>query len=228
MITITQKRNMNRVYVTGDTDSIRTLLSDFRARHDDAGYWLPLYEEPKLRAAIAAESDYHASIAVARQAWDAAKSAIPGDYRTRHGATYGGDVSITGEVISEPGLDTRKLPWQHVATWESRVRDLTGRSSINGRVMDSETLYSAVTADGRPIYRISHSSGFDDDLRETYYLPVDLWTQMMAAEVRARGITAEAAATWLTQYRGCVGTELYEFAAQTLPSATVARPAISA
>ena len=40
------------------------------------------------------------------------------------------------------------------------------------------------------------------------------WRQMMAAEVRMRGITPEAATTWLAQYRGCVGTELYEFAAE--------------
>ena len=211
---IVRKPHMNRVYITGDVGPLRKLLSDFSARHDDCGYWLPLHQEAKLSAAIAAEAKYQEAQSAERATWDTAKSVIPTDYKTRHGALLGGDVVINGEVISEPAMDTRKLPWVRVASYERHVRDLTGQSSINGRVQDSDTLYSATVADGRKIFRIAHYIGFGDDLRETYYLPPDLWRQMMAAEVRMRGITPEAATTWLAQYRGCVGTELYEFAAE--------------
>ena len=41
----------------------------------------------------------------------------------------------------------------------------------------------------------------------------DLWEKMMTAEVEARNITPQNASEWLEQYRGCAGTELYEFAA---------------
>ena len=216
----------NRVYITGDTSALRQLLRDFRARSDNEGSWLPLYQEAKLRAAIAAESVYQAEIAAARAGWEAAKAVIPPDYQTRHGAMYGGIVSFGGESIAEPGITAPAVPWVHIATHEKRVRDLTGQSSIDGRVMDSEALYSATVADGRQIYRIAHSSGFGDDLRETYYLPPDLWRRMMEAEVQLRGITREMAVAWLSQSRGCVGTELYEFAAQapdqSLPCASAA------
>lgn len=228
MYTVTRKPNMNRVYITGDVGAITSLLSDFRARYDSpTSYWLPLYEEPRLRAALAAEAEYQARIASAQSEWETAKAVIPTTYRTRHGAMLGGTVHINGEAIYEPALDTSRLPWQYVATHETRVRDLTGRSSIDGRVMDSDTLYSATTEDGTAIYRISHGRAFGDDLRETYYLPEGLWHHMMAAEVRLRGITPQSATAWLAQYRGCVGTELYEFAAQSLPSAQP-RPGISA
>ena len=220
-MTIHRKPHMNRVYITGNVDPIRTLLSDFQARHDSAGWWLPIYQEAKLRSAIAAEDAYQATIAVAQKGWDEAKAVIPSDYRTRHGAAFGGTVRINGEAITEPGLDTSRLPWQHVVTHEKRVRDLTGQSSINGRVMDSEALYRAVTEDGRPIYRVAHSSGFGDDLRETYYLPPDLWERLMRTEVAKRGITCEIAEAWLAESRGCVGTELYEFALSAGPTPTI-------
>jgi hypothetical protein len=227
MSTIVRKPNMNRVYITGDVDPIRDLLRDLRARHDDTGYWLPLHQEAKLKMALATESEYQVEKERQRQEWETAKAAIPSDYKTRHGATYGGTVVMDGERFDEPGLDTSALPWRHVATHQIRVRDLTDASTINGRVQDSEALYSAITPDGRPIFRIAHSSGFGDDLRETYYLPADLWRKMMEAEIGFRQITPQKASEWLRQYRGCVGTEVYEFAAaQRLPSAS-SRPSLS-
>jgi hypothetical protein len=41
----------------------------------------------------------------------------------------------------------------------------------------------------------------------------------MLAEIQMRHITLEQAGEWLAQYRGCVGTELYE--AATNPDALV-------
>lgn len=213
MPTITRKPNMNRVYITGDVDSIRDLLSDMRARHDSVGYWLPLHQEANIRAALAAESEYQAKIAAETSAWEQSKSVIPTGYKTRHGAMYGGAVAIDGERFDEPGLDTSNLPWAKLAWHDERVRDLTGQSLINGRVMNSDVLYSAQLPDGRPIFRISHYGSFGDDLRETYYFPPDVWREVMTREVRMRGISVQSANAWLSQYRGCVGTELYEFAA---------------
>lgn len=181
-------------------------------------YWIPLHQESRFRAALEVESQYQAGLAAELATWELAKSVIPSDYRTRHGAAYGGDVVIDGEVLSEPALDTSNLPWVRLASHETRVRDLTGQSSINGRVKDRDTLYSATVADGRTIYRIAHFHGFGDDLCETYYLPADLWEQLMLAEVRMRGITREIAEQWLAEFRGCVGTELYEFATSIFPA----------
>lgn len=213
-MTVTRKSRMNRIYITGKVDEIHELLSDFRARHDSHGYWLPLYQESQLRAALEAEGAYQSERAAELAAWETAKAAIPADYRSRHGSMLGGDVVMDGEVITEPALDTRMLPWTRVASYERRVRDLSGQSLIGGRVRDSQTLYVGQSADGRPIYRIASSHSFGDDLRETYYLPPDLWERLMLTEVRMRGITPEKARAWLEEYRGCVGTELYEFAAE--------------
>lgn len=215
---ITRRPHMNRVYITGDVDPIRDLLRDFHARQDSTGYWLPFYQESRLRAAVAAEPEVQAARGEETAAWEAAKAAIPSNYRQRHGALLGGDVVIDGERISEPSLDARSLPWTRLASWEERFRDLTGQSTINDRIMNSDTLYVGAVVDGRSIYRIAHYRSFGDDLRETYYLPPDLWEWLMAAEVRIRGITRDAAREWLTTYHGCVGTELYEFAAGDPPA----------
>ena len=40
------------------------------------------------------------------------------------------------------------------------------------------------------------------------------------SEIKARGITSESAAVWLSHYRGCVDSELYEFAVHSLPCDT--------
>jgi hypothetical protein len=236
---------MNRVYITGRTEKLAGLLRDLHARREtqyppcqcgnschfgpkcmDCGaeltgetvYWLPLHMESRLRAAIKTEAEYQANIAAELAEWEKAKAVIPSDYRTRHGAMYGGTVSFSGESIAEPGITAPRIPWERLAYHETRVRDLTGQSSINGRVRDSQTLYRAQVADGRYIYRIAHYGSFGDDMRETYYLPEDLWQQMMIAEIAARNITPENASEWLAQYRGCVGTELYEFAATFQPA----------
>lgn len=207
---IVRKPNMNRVYVTGDLKPIRTALYDLHARFEGESAWLPLYNEAKLRAALAGEAEYQAKLAAERASWEQAKSEIPADYKRRHGAMYGG--------IAEPGITAPRVPWVRIATYETRVRDLTGQSSINGCVQDSDTLYSAITDDGRTIYRIASVHGFGDDCRETYWLPPDLWERMMLAEIAARGITPESAEKWLAESRGCVGTELYEFAATIRPA----------
>ena len=246
MATLTRKANMNRLYITGRTEPIRQLLSDFHARqvtvyppcpkcgqtygHFADGcqrcmscseplgpgttkHWIPLYQEGRFRAALKTEAEYQATVKAALEGWNAAKAAIPAEYKTRHGALLGGDVVIDGERISEPALDTRSLPWTLIARHETLVRDLTGQSLINGHVKDSDTLYAATGADGRTIYRIAHCHQFGDDLRETYYLPPDLWERMMLMEIQLRKITPEAAREWLKEYHGCVGHELYEFAA---------------
>lgn len=209
---IVRKPHMNRVYVTGAVSQIDGLLSDFHARHDDTGYWLPLHMEVRLRDALGKEANYQDGLATERVRWERAIAVIPTDYRQRHGAALGGDILIGGEAMHEPGLATPSLPWMCVASWQLRARDLTGQSTINGRVQERKTLYSAIVSDGRTIYRVAHSTGFGGDQRETYYLPPDLWGRLMHAEVEARGITAEAARQWLERYRGCVGTELYEYA----------------
>lgn len=196
---------------TGKEDGPRPVIS--------TAYWLASHRTSALRAALDTEAAYQAERAKEREAWEAAKAVIPSAYKTRHGAALGGVVTIDGESISEPAMDSRNLPWMRVASYERRVRDLTGQSSINGRVMDSDTLYTCQMADGRAAFRIAHYGGFGDDLRETYYLPEDTWARLMTAEVQLRKITRETATEWLDKYRGCVGIELYEFAmsmAQTL------------
>ena len=143
----------------------------------------------------------------------AAALAPAADYRRRHGALYGGTVALHfagGDEIAvdQPpvSLDLGALEWQIVATRsEGQV--------ICGRPAHIHTLYRAVLPDGRPVFRETHDLSYGDDLRETYHLPPDVYEAALAAEAAARGITPEAAEAWLTQYRGCVDTELYEFVA---------------
>jgi hypothetical protein len=247
MATLTRKANMNRLYITGETEPIRALLSDFNARsvtvyppcskcgetygrlyvdgcqrcltcREPLGpgtvkYWIPLHQEIRFRAALQTEGEYQAKINAALDGWNKAKSVIPAEYKTRHGAMLGGDVVIDGEWVSEPALDTRHLPWVLIARHETVVRDLNGHSLINGSVQNSDTLYAATVVDGRTIYRIAHSHQFGDYLRETYYLPADLWARLLLSEIKMRNITPALACEWLAQSRGCVGTELYEAAA---------------
>ncbi len=167
--------------------------------------------ERKEAAQAAKNAKAQAEIA----AWKSALAQIPADYRTRHGALYGGTITIgssNGQSVSiaEPGLDASNLQWVKVVSHETRVDN--PRSSIDGRVLDCQTLYTAAVPDGRAIYYVNHYG------RVTYYLPEDLWQQMLLAEIQARGITPESAERWLSQSRGCVGTELYEFAATLRPA----------
>ena len=175
-------------------------------------------------AVEAAQAAKNAKAQAEIAAWKSALAQIPADYRTRHGALYGGTVTMVGGngqsvSIAEPGLDASNLPWVKVASHETRVDD--PRSSIDGRVQDCQTLYTAGVPDGRAIYYVHHYGSFGDDLRVTYYLPEDLWQQMLLAEIQARGITPESAEQWLSQSRGCVGTELYEFAATLRPAPVI-------
>ena len=84
---------------------------------------------------------------------------------------------------------------------------------IAGRVMDEDTACRAMLADGRSIYYVDHYRGFGDDCRRTYHLPQDIWEAQALREIAESGITPQRAQEWLAQSKGCVGTELYEFAA---------------
>ncbi len=137
-----------------------------------------------------------------------AKTKIPADYRQRHGALLGGTVVIDGEADQIVPVAYRLL---QQAQWEQMASDSEGRV-IGGRPMDRRTLYHYALPDGRQVYREVADTSYGDDLRETYWLPPDIFGALVAAEIRARGITPAIAREWLAQYRGCVDTELYEAA----------------
>lgn len=160
--------------------------------------------------ALVAEAEQLAS---AKAQYDALLGTIPSDYQRRHGALYGGNVTMDGETMTEtPPV----LGLLRAAKWEQFAHVILAvghTGSCAGRVMDEDTLYRASLTDGRLVFREIHCRGFGDDLRETYYLAPDLYAVVMEWEIRASGITPDMAREWLAQYRGCVGTELYEFAA---------------
>lgn len=60
-------------------------------------------------------------------------------------------------------------------------------------------------------FRVLDHGGYDD-WRTAVMIPPHLVDGYMAAEVKRRHITRESAAAWLGQYRGCVGSEVYEWA----------------
>lgn len=126
-------------------------------------------------------------------AWQTAQAQIPAEFKTRHGALI---------VPVAMGLLQGSVKWEQIGT------DVQGQYG--------NTLYRADLSDGRPVYRITHIQY--DDWRETYYLPEDVWQAVCIAEIRGRGITRAKAEAWLAEYRGCVGTELYEFAATLQPA----------
>lgn len=163
-----------------------------------------------IRAVESEQRRIEADEATRKAYTDARASAIPADYLIRHGALAGGVVVMDGERIDEPTVGVAPtVPWAVVAHCE-----ILGHVGLTvGRVADSQTLSVATMADGRRIYQEIASRGFGDDERSSYWLPADVWTQVVAAEIAARGITPEAAREWLTKYRGCVGTELYAYAA---------------
>jgi hypothetical protein len=140
------------------------------------------------------------------------------DYRKRHGATLGGVVTMSNEdrteSFSEPRMistGSSSVEWEQVAYL---ILDTGSTGSCAGRVMNSKTLYRAILPDGRPIFREDYYGSFGDDLRTTFYLPADIFDAACRAEIAANGITPESAKEWLAKYRGCVGTELYEIAAE--------------
>ena len=53
--------------------------------------------------------------------------------------------------------------------------------------------------------------GSYDDWRSAVLIPPDLLDAYMSREAASRSITRQAADEWLAQYRGCVGTALYEW-----------------
>lgn len=168
-----------------------------------------------LDSLVASKAEQDAAAA----AFAAIKANIPADYRRRHGTLYGGTADIgdgPDEVIA-PAFGTLRAPkWQQIAQLITRAPNRPG-SLISGRVMDCDTLYSVALADGRMVYREVTERGCGDDQRESYWFPLDLFAAVCRAEITARGITPEIAVEWLAQSRGCVDTELYEFAAQSLP-----------
>lgn len=185
-------------------------------------YWGVQIAEPasyriareKIEAAAKAKEDAKAK---AKADYTAAATQIPADYRIRHGALYGGTVTIASEggaseSFTEPavqGGDLAALKWEQVAHIDLNVAE---KGIIAGRVMDSDTLFRAALPDGRLVFYVDHYRDFGDDLRRTYHLPQDVWEAQAIREIAERGITPERAAEWLAQSKGCVGTELYEFA----------------
>lgn len=183
------------------------------ARSDGELSWFGVADVPRegikamLDALVCKESYNRQRIAD----YTAIQAQIPQEYRRRHGALYGGTVSIDGEAdeIFAPAFGTlRVAQWEQIGEYIKRgVGGL-----IEGRVQDRSTLYRAVLVDGRAVYREVTERGFGDDMRESYWFPQDLFGAVCRAEIRARGITPESAEEWLAKYRGCVDSELYEFA----------------
>jgi len=144
---------------------------------------------------------YHAALAPAA------------DYRKRHGATLGGVITMSGAEGTESFSEPRMAPTGAGVEWE-QIAQLTEGKIIGGRPMSIGTIYRAMLPDGRPIFRQDDDDSYGDSLRTTYYLPADVWEVAIRAEIAANHVTPEAAREWLTKYRGCVGTEMYEVAAE--------------
>lgn len=184
------------------------------ARQDRDGYWIGRADEPA--GGLAAYLDRLAAQAKAEAeslaAYQAALAEIPPDYGQRHGATLGGEWAIDSEGGKEPSVAAAapKLAWQRIAEHITRHPEERG-SSIAGRVAEARILHRADTAYG-PVYREEHRSF--DDYRTTLWMPRAMFEEHLRREIAALGITPEGARKWLAQYRGCVGTELYEFAAE--------------
>ena len=205
------------------------------AQDEDMGHygtqpgWITPYEAVRIEEPTALRAAREAKAAAATDAlaaYAAAKApALAEGYRARHGSTLGGIITIDGESMIEPGVCATR---EHPLTWERIAEHVTRAttSSIAGRVMDQDTLFRCALPDGRYVYREDHYRGFGDDLRTTYYLPDDVYQTVIRAEVVAAGITREAAEKWLAEFRGCVGTELYE-AALTIDTTALAAPHLS-
>lgn len=200
------------------------------ARSEGELYWYGVADCPRdLKGTLDALVERKASMDSAKAAYSAVVAEIPVEYKRRHGSLYGGTVSLDGESFDNfaPAFGSlRAAKWEQIAELVKRAAGGPG-SLITGRVQDRDTLYRATLVDGRLVYREVTERGFGDDMRESYWFPLDLFAAVCGAEIKARGITPESAAQWLSQYRGCVDTELYEFAVSSLPCATAA-PRLSA
>ena len=144
-------------------------------------------------------------------AYEAAKTQIPADYGRRHGATLGGAWTITSAGGTDSGVEPAVEQIAADLVW-TRIGNHHIPGSIPGTTGKTWTLQRAALPDGRPLYR-EDFRGYDD-YRTTLWMPQDVYRAELAAEVKRLGITPEAAREWLAQYKGCVGTELYEFAAE--------------
>lgn len=142
----------------------------------------------------------------ARDAYDAAVAAIPTDYLRRHGATLGGEWRIDGHGGTEPAVGPMVPPleWRQVAT-KHRPGRTPGTVGQTWRIYTAQTDYGTVYQEQYTAY---------DDYRTTVWGPAPLMEQLYEREIAARGITPESARAWLAEYRGCVGSELYEWAAR--------------
>jgi len=134
-------------------------------------------------------------------AYEQAKAAVPADYGRRHGAAFDFTVTIASQDGTSESFPTAASVAPTALAWTLIAE------------MEKHTLYSApLPDDGRLIYR-EEFRGYDD-YRTTLWMPQDVYTAQLAADIRRLGITREKAEEWLAQYKGCVGTELYEFAAK--------------
>jgi hypothetical protein len=75
----------------------------------------------------------------------------------------------------------------------------------------SDVLFRATLSDGRHVYCEVRSLSDQDNA--TCYLPEDKFRTYCLARMAPLGIHNEVAIAWLEKHRGCVETELYEFAA---------------
>lgn len=149
------------------------------------------------------------TVTARREAYVATRdAAIPADYMRRSGARDGGVVQIDGEMTRESGigLAEQAFRWHELA----RLDEIHARAGLQNQY----TFARAVLPDGRAIYRETQMLSFGDDLRTTFWLPRDIWGRIVRAEIAQAGITPESALVWLGKYRGCVGTEVYEYAAE--------------
>lgn len=185
--------------------------------HEDQQYYGVQCSEPgnvkadreQREAKMAAEKAAAANTAAE---WARRLAAIPPEYKQRHGALYGGMVTLAGpaggwsDEIAKTGATLAGLAWTETARYaEPYQRDAN-------KTKTTHVLRSATLADGRTVYE--HQTYDYDDYRTTFHLPAELYGQVLALEVARRGITSKQAAEWLAKFRGCVDTDIYEFAAK--------------
>ncbi len=106
------------------------------------------------------------------------------------GLTCSGGAFDLGDLAETSDRET-------VATWRQGGLDC----ALTRLTLDGQTCYLRTT------------SSFDDDRMELYG-PRPVIERAWAAWMERSGVTAEQAREWLRQYRGCYGTEAYEFAAK--------------
>jgi len=192
---IVRDTRRNRMYFTPPPG-----VSVRGANHDGKRQWIGFASCPSdLAAHIDAMVEQFVIETAAAAAYRNVLAEIPDDYGRRHGAALGGDWSISaadGSSIaagSEPSMQEALPPlaWIEIARMKERV------------------LLRAETPRGL-VYR-EEFRGYDD-YRTTLWLPRNMYEEYLRHEIDRLGITREKAVVWLAESRGCVGTELYEFA----------------